>query len=91
MPLAKYFYWMQGPRAQPQNWQIRVNVTLRISVHYDTLFLIAKKEKKKVLNVITARPSLSRLIHPHVWGAGNVTSKKFTSRRGREFAKSLLI
>ena len=90
MPLAKYFYWMQGTWAQPPNWQIRVNVTLRISVHYDTIFLIAKK-RKKVLNVITARPGLSRLIHPHVWGAGNVTSKEFTSRRGREFAKSLLI
>lgn len=56
-----------------------------------THFFLLHKKKKIVLNVITARPGLSKLIHPHVWGPGNVTSKKFTSRRGREFAKSLLI
>lgn len=56
-----------------------------------TQFFLLQKKRKKVLNEITARPGLSRLIHPHVWGAGNVTSKEFTSRRGREFAKSLLI
>lgn len=36
------YYPIQGPGAQSQTWLVRANITLRISVHYDTLFLTAK-------------------------------------------------
>lgn len=56
-----------------------------------THFFLLEKKMLKMLNVIQPGLLLPGLIHPHVWRAGNVTSKEFTNRRRGEFAKSWLI